>query len=204
MARTIIRRRQPERRHRWLHISENVRSGHSFHPVRDTVFTRMLTWVGYTHCREEEPSDPSKPSGHVTSISVLRPYRRLGLANKLMRLSRTFALIPLLGAQRLTHLDPCRPRQKPPWQLTTRHRTSHYTCVNPTGPRYRCTGTLWDSRSQAWRKHIVSPFTEYGGSWWALINRVRGLRHGRRGRVWYEAGVREAIVKVLRGVKGTL
>lgn len=37
--------------------------------------------------REEEPSDT--PSGHVTSISVLRPYRRLGLANKLMKQSRT-------------------------------------------------------------------------------------------------------------------
>ena len=36
--------------------------------------------------REEEPSDV--PSGHVTSISVLRPYRRLGLANKLMKQSR--------------------------------------------------------------------------------------------------------------------
>ncbi|WWD20812.1 hypothetical protein CI109_105289 [Kwoniella shandongensis] len=34
---------------------------------------------------EEEPSD--EPSGHVTSISVLRPYRRLGLANKLMKQS---------------------------------------------------------------------------------------------------------------------
>lgn len=33
--------------------------------------------------REEEPS--AEPSGHVTSISVLRPYRRLGLANKLMK-----------------------------------------------------------------------------------------------------------------------
>ncbi len=36
--------------------------------------------------RDEEPSD--EPSGHVTSISVLRPYRRLGLANKLMKQAR--------------------------------------------------------------------------------------------------------------------
>lgn len=36
--------------------------------------------------REEEPSD--EPSGHVTSISVLRPYRRLGLANRLMKQAR--------------------------------------------------------------------------------------------------------------------
>jgi len=31
---------------------------------------------------EEEPTD--EPHGHVISISVLRSYRRLGLANKLM------------------------------------------------------------------------------------------------------------------------
>ncbi len=36
--------------------------------------------------RDEDPSD--NPSGHVTSISVLRPYRRLGLANKLMKQAR--------------------------------------------------------------------------------------------------------------------
>lgn len=36
--------------------------------------------------REEDPS--AEPSGHVTSISVLRPYRRLGLANRLMKQSR--------------------------------------------------------------------------------------------------------------------
>ncbi|KAK8850635.1 hypothetical protein IAR55_004554 [Kwoniella newhampshirensis] len=41
-----------------------------------------LTWPELS---EEEPSD--EPSGHVTSISVLRPYRRLGLANKLMKQS---------------------------------------------------------------------------------------------------------------------
>lgn len=40
--------------------------------------------------REEEPS--AEPSGHVTSISVLRPYRRLGLANKLMKQSRGLLL----------------------------------------------------------------------------------------------------------------
>jgi ribosomal protein S18 acetylase RimI-like enzyme len=43
---------------------------------------RMLT------VREEEPTNPDEPSGHVTSISVIRPYRRLGLANRLMKQSR--------------------------------------------------------------------------------------------------------------------
>ncbi|RSH79668.1 N-terminal acetyltransferase A complex catalytic subunit ard1 [Apiotrichum porosum] len=43
--------------------------------------------VGYILAKmEEEPS--AEPSGHVTSISVLRPYRRLGLANKLMKQSQ--------------------------------------------------------------------------------------------------------------------
>ncbi|WVQ81709.1 hypothetical protein IAT38_003834 [Cryptococcus sp. DSM 104549] len=43
--------------------------------------------VGYILAKmEEEPS--AEPSGHVTSISVLRPYRRLGLAQKLMKQSQ--------------------------------------------------------------------------------------------------------------------
>lgn len=33
---------------------------------------------------EAEPESATPPHGHVTSISVLRPYRRLGLAKKLM------------------------------------------------------------------------------------------------------------------------
>jgi peptide alpha-N-acetyltransferase len=43
--------------------------------------------------REEELKDGEEPHGHVTSISVLRPYRRLGLAKKLMVQSRT-SIIP--------------------------------------------------------------------------------------------------------------
>lgn len=39
--------------------------------------------------REEEPT--GEPHGHVTSISVIRPYRRLGLANRLMRQARAFS-----------------------------------------------------------------------------------------------------------------
>ncbi|KAF8339071.1 acyl-CoA N-acyltransferase [Cantharellus anzutake] len=43
--------------------------------------------VGYILAKmDEEPSD--KSHGHVTSISVLRGYRRLGLAKKLMLLSQ--------------------------------------------------------------------------------------------------------------------
>ncbi|KAJ9094003.1 hypothetical protein QFC20_006983 [Naganishia adeliensis] len=43
--------------------------------------------VGYILAKMDEEAVDT-PSGHVTSISVLRPYRRLGLANKLMRQSR--------------------------------------------------------------------------------------------------------------------
>lgn len=37
--------------------------------------------------RDEDPAE--EPHGHVTSISVLRGYRRLGIANRLMLMSRT-------------------------------------------------------------------------------------------------------------------
>ncbi|KZV81284.1 hypothetical protein EXIGLDRAFT_570282, partial [Exidia glandulosa HHB12029] len=37
---------------------------------------------------EQEPHTAFAPYGHVTSISVLRPYRRLGLAKTLMLQSR--------------------------------------------------------------------------------------------------------------------
>jgi peptide alpha-N-acetyltransferase len=37
---------------------------------------------------EEDPTDQVQ-HGHITSLSVMRTYRRLGLAEKLMRQSRT-------------------------------------------------------------------------------------------------------------------
>jgi ribosomal protein S18 acetylase RimI-like enzyme len=47
--------------------------------------------VGYVLAKmEEEPSD-GVPHGHITSLSVMRTHRRLGLAEKLMRQSRMFA-----------------------------------------------------------------------------------------------------------------
>ena len=46
--------------------------------------------VGYVLAKmEEEPSDGVQ-HGHITSLSVMRTHRRLGLAEKLMRLSREF------------------------------------------------------------------------------------------------------------------
>ncbi|KAF9528599.1 acyl-CoA N-acyltransferase [Crepidotus variabilis] len=46
--------------------------------------------VGYVLAKIEEPEDETSPEihGHVNSISVLRSYRRLGLAKKLMLLSQ--------------------------------------------------------------------------------------------------------------------
>ncbi|KDR80315.1 hypothetical protein GALMADRAFT_242679 [Galerina marginata CBS 339.88] len=47
--------------------------------------------VGYVLAKIDEPSDEEKNEeihGHVNSISVLRSYRRLGLAKKLMLLSQ--------------------------------------------------------------------------------------------------------------------
>ncbi|KAJ2989808.1 hypothetical protein NUW54_g8666 [Trametes sanguinea] len=45
--------------------------------------------VGYILAKmEEDVADGDEPHGHVTSISVLRSYRRLGLAKRLMIQSR--------------------------------------------------------------------------------------------------------------------
>lgn len=50
--------------------------------------------VGYVLAKmEEEPADGVQ-HGHITSLSVMRTHRRLGLAEKLMRQSRTYPLHP--------------------------------------------------------------------------------------------------------------
>jgi peptide alpha-N-acetyltransferase len=46
--------------------------------------------VGYVLAKmEEEPAD-GVPHGHITSLSVMRTHRRLGIAEKLMRQSREY------------------------------------------------------------------------------------------------------------------
>ncbi|KAJ3909336.1 hypothetical protein F5879DRAFT_782475, partial [Lentinula edodes] len=45
--------------------------------------------VGYILAKMYETAEAEQPHGHVTSISVVRSYRRLGIAKKLMLLSRT-------------------------------------------------------------------------------------------------------------------
>lgn len=50
--------------------------------------------VGYVLAKmEEEPSDGVQ-HGHITSLSVMRTHRRLGIAERLMRMSRQFNPIP--------------------------------------------------------------------------------------------------------------
>ena len=52
--------------------------------------------------REEDLSEGELPHGHVTSISVLRSYRRLGIAKKLMVQSRKLASLAFAP-----HVDYC-------------------------------------------------------------------------------------------------
>lgn len=50
--------------------------------------------VGYVLAKmEEEPSD-GVAHGHITSLSVMRTHRRLGIAERLMRMSRMFLSLP--------------------------------------------------------------------------------------------------------------
>jgi ribosomal protein S18 acetylase RimI-like enzyme len=58
------------------------------HGMNKSVLTRFLY-------REEEPTDV--PHGHITSLSVLRTYRRLGLAEKLMTQSQKM-MVEAFGA----------------------------------------------------------------------------------------------------------
>ena len=46
------------------------------------TFKIVNSQTKYIIYREEEPTDV--PHGHITSLSVMRTYRRLGLAQKLM------------------------------------------------------------------------------------------------------------------------
>ena len=48
--------------------------------------------VGYVLAKmEEEPTDGLQ-HGHITSLSVMRTHRRLGIAERLMRMSREWHL----------------------------------------------------------------------------------------------------------------
>lgn len=65
--------------------------------------------MGYVLAKmEEEPAD-GIPHGHITSLSVMRTHRRLGLAEKLMRQSRESLPFESRAASHLTAPKPVVP-----------------------------------------------------------------------------------------------
>lgn len=70
-------------------------------PKGDTAYiNRGEKIVGYMLGKmEDDPEAADKtPHGHITSLSVMRTYRRMGIAEKLMRQS-LYAMCELFGAQ---------------------------------------------------------------------------------------------------------
>ena len=58
------------------------------------LYTMKLTcMLSISTTREEDPA--AEPHGHITSLSVMRTYRRLGVAEKLMTQSRKCSLCKL-------------------------------------------------------------------------------------------------------------
>lgn len=82
VATNIVRRREWRGQDRWICVGEDV--------SRLCVSCELL--VTRLPSSEDENTDahPVDVHGHVNSISVLRSYRRLGLARRLMMLSREF------------------------------------------------------------------------------------------------------------------
>lgn len=88
LAISLVCGRGPSRSHSGIYIGEDVS-----HVVGMCCVYRHACSSG----RREEERDEKQPiHGHVTSISVLRSYRRLGLAKKLMVQSREFRIDPSL------------------------------------------------------------------------------------------------------------
>ena len=56
----------------------------------------LITIYMRTLYRDDDLGEGEEPKGHVVSISVLRTYRRLGLAKKLMMLSRECRILACL------------------------------------------------------------------------------------------------------------
>jgi len=80
LASTVIRCRRSQGKNCRVYNGENVS-----HALDRTI-------LALKRIREEETPEGEEPHGHVTSISVLRSYRRLGLAKKLMIQSRVYNL----------------------------------------------------------------------------------------------------------------
>ena len=52
--------------------------------------------VGYVLAKMEEDPMDGVQHGHITSLSVMRTHRRLGIAERLMRLSREYSIPSVL------------------------------------------------------------------------------------------------------------
>ncbi len=59
--------------------------------AEDTAMGKVIAYV-MTKVDDED----SKPTGHVTSLAVMRNYRRLGLAEKLMLQARKYKGVSLI------------------------------------------------------------------------------------------------------------
>lgn len=81
MATAFICGREWQGSHRRLCVGKNVRFLMSI--------TSVCPSLRLFHSDEESEEKGGEMHGHVNSISVLRSYRRLGLAKRLMMLSRT-------------------------------------------------------------------------------------------------------------------
>jgi GNAT superfamily N-acetyltransferase len=92
----------------------------------------FLTESNGWHLREEDIAPGDEPHGHLTSISVLRSYRRLGLAKKLMLQSRELvSYIPsyLRSSYRVSIT------QKTLWHPSTRLLMCLFTFASQIAPR---------------------------------------------------------------------
>jgi ribosomal protein S18 acetylase RimI-like enzyme len=70
--------------HRRLHPCQNVLK----HLFLSFLYIPGLTSLSEMTDREDDLQEGEEPHGHVTSISVLRGYRRLGIAKRLMLQAR--------------------------------------------------------------------------------------------------------------------
>ena len=127
-----------------------------------------LTCPPTVHVRRDEDANPNEtPHGHVTSISVLRTHRRLGLANKLMKQSRQSDPTPLRRRPHLaTRASPDLARSEHPF-LTGRFLFSCSLC---------CRGGDGDGVSSCVR--VAARATDEPSGHLALprLTRVRGPR----------------------------
>lgn len=125
--------------------------------------------------REEDVNEGDEPHGHVTSISVLRSYRRLGLAKRLMIQSRE-SWIDTVRCFELTVRV-----QRRRWRQCTRRRTCLYTFASPTAPPSGCTAIRSGSPKRTPKKDTVR-ISLYLSPMRTRIVLTETAAHSRRGR----------------------